>query len=150
VSSKRPTRVGETSVDQWVVVETSCRRNVRTPELVVEICKQTDRQTDRNAACNTSYLCWSEVNVSQLLRLYSFTKLYGTETCTPRLEIWGSRPPVLPGGYATGGRVYPVAEKTKNDVEQCASLDKTLVHRATTACGAAALSSVASVPPICA
>jgi len=36
VSSKRPTRVGETSVDQWFVVEksvveTSCRRNVRTP-----------------------------------------------------------------------------------------------------------------------
>ena len=33
VSSKRPTRVGETSVDQWFVVETSCRRNVRTPLL---------------------------------------------------------------------------------------------------------------------
>ena len=30
LSSKRPTRVGETSVDQWFVVETSCRRNVCT------------------------------------------------------------------------------------------------------------------------
>ena len=30
-SSKRPTRVCETSVDQWFVVEKVCRRNVRTP-----------------------------------------------------------------------------------------------------------------------